>query len=62
MSDHAESVSGDQHWTFDCQKCDFSTEEDSEADALAAVDKHADYGPGHFDFEITDPSGEVRYP
>lgn len=49
-------------WTFDCQKCSFVSHEDSEVEALNAADKHADYGPGHFDFEITDPEGEVRYP
>lgn len=50
------------HWTFECQKCDFTSEEDTEVEALNAVDAHADYGPGHFDFIITDPNGVEQYP
>lgn len=49
-------------WTFDCQKCSFVSHESSENAALSAADKHADYGPGHFNFEIRAPDGEVVYP
>ena len=49
-------------WTFDCQECSFTSEEDSEIEALNAADAHADYGPGHFNFEIRDPEGVARYP
>ncbi len=55
-------MSGTNRWTFDCQLCSFTAEEDSEVEALNAADAHCDYGPGHFDFEITNPEGEVKYP
>lgn len=48
-------------WVFDCQKCSFTSTEDSEVGALNAADYHADYGPGHFDFEIRNPDGEVTH-
>lgn len=48
-------------WVFDCNMCSFKSEEDSEVEALNAASKHADYGPGHFDFEIRSPDGEVTH-
>lgn len=51
-----------RHWTFVCNECGFTSHEDTEPEALDAVDAHADYGPGHFDFRITDPDGVEQYP
>lgn len=51
-----------RHWTFSCNQCGFVSQEDSEVEALNAADYHADYGPGHFDFTITDPEGVEQYP
>ncbi|MFD2655323.1 hypothetical protein ACFSUP_04310 [Gracilibacillus thailandensis] len=58
----AQEETGANQWTFECQKCDFVSHEGSEVEALNAVDAHADYGSGHFDFEITDPEGVTQYP
>lgn len=60
MSDTKTESNG--KWTFDCNKCDFRRDYDFEADALNAAAHHSDYGAGHWDFEITDPDGEVEYP
>lgn len=60
--DGAELAEGASHWLFDCQECSFTSVEDSEPEALEAADAHCDYGPGHFDFEILSPDGEVVYP
>ena len=49
-------------WTYDCQVCSFTAQVDTEHEALNVADAHVDGGPGHFDFEITDPEGEVKYP
>lgn len=56
------SDAGTSQWVFDCQKCSFESREDTEVEALNAADYHADYGPGHFEFEIRNPEGEVKYP
>lgn len=61
-NDSARHGGSDHQWLFDCNVCSFTSAEDSEVEALNAADKHCDYGPGHFDFEIRNPDGEAVYP
>lgn len=62
MTSESAQTNGEGSWTFVCDICGFTSEEASEVEALNSVDKHCDYGPGHFDFTITGPDGEVQYP
>lgn len=61
MSDDARLTSGDSQWTFECQVCGHTRNVDHESEALGVCGDHDDH-TGHFNFEITDPDGEVRYP
>lgn len=62
VADGGQAVQGNGQWTFDCNKCSFSSDEDTEVEALDAANKHLEYGPGHWDFTVTDPEGVEQYP
>lgn len=57
-----EEIGANGNFTFICNECRNEVRQcDSEVAALNAATQHDEYGPGHFDYTITDPDGEVIY-